>query len=66
MSKLTKRADDLVEYFGQAAMDHGWGRDQGTGVSVDHAAAEYEETKADLKKYIATLQKKARKAAPRG
>lgn len=56
---LSRTAHTLVTRFAEAAKDHGWQSDQGTGSAVDNALAEYNTAKRLLELFIERLERKA-------
>lgn len=56
MKKLTVAAQRKLDRFDNAATAWGWTSDQGWGSAVDEDQKEYELAKADLTKYILSLQ----------
>ncbi len=54
--KMSRNMRQLIDTFDEAAMYHGWQRDQGTGKEVENAAKHYEESKLALEEAVAQLE----------
>lgn len=57
-NKLSKKSQELLDDFDNAAMHHGWECDQGIGRSVDEAKESYDAAKKALERHIARLERK--------
>jgi len=60
MTKISKRALQLIDYLDEAAQYQGWQKYQGTGTEVDKAEASWRESRQELIDYVAKLQLKLR------
>jgi hypothetical protein len=59
--KLSKWSQTLVNKFGDAAENHGWQEDQGSGRDVDDGRENNDACKAALERRIARLEAKIAK-----